>query len=101
MEGSSHLQEDEINDYEASIIADDDDISDDENDSGEEGFNGHLESEVRLQGSSNGRRPASVLLERRSMTRTSTPTNPKTNGNQKRLLYKGYNRTVEISDDDE
>lgn len=121
MEGSPHLQDDEILDYETSQINDDDDISDDENDSGEEGFNGHLEADVRAQGSSIGRRPASVLLERRSMTRTSTPTisnpvgerrsmtrtstptNPKTNGNgnQKRLLYKGYNRTVEISDDDE
>lgn len=104
IEGSSHLQDDEIQDYETSQFGLDHDISDDDDDSAPDGdnFDEHLNDEVNTI--SNSRRVTPGLLgDRRSMTRTSTPTNPKANGSSvnAHILHRGYNGAVEISDDDE
>lgn len=103
IEGSSHLQDDEILDYETSQFGLDNDLSDDD-DSAPNGdnFDDHLNDEVNTI--SNSRRVTTGFFgDRGSMTRTSTPTNPKVNGINANAqpLYRGYNGAVEISDDDE
>lgn len=98
IEGSSHLEDAEVLEYETSQYGLGY-ISDDESDDSEtDNFGDDLNNGAHLHTS--GRRLPG-LTDRNSMTRTSTPTNPKANGTILRPIYRGYNGTVELSDDEQ
>lgn len=101
IEGDSHVQDDEIMEYETSqyglgYISTDDDSNDSDDD--------HLDGQPNIhvpQSQISHRRPPSVA-ERHSISRTSTPTNSKTNGYHSHTNHqRGYKNLIEVSEDDE
>lgn len=99
IEGSSHLYDDEIQEYESSQYGLGNISNDDSDDSDADHFDDDLNDEVVANTGHN--RHDIGLSERNSMTRTSTPTIAKTNGTNGRVLYRGNNGAAELSDDDE